>query len=212
MAVTMVTVSGVVKDPVLGTPIEGAVITWQPRPARIIDTAGNVLYYGALEPVKTNASGAWSVQVVSTEGVLPASWTYAVMVEFGTFSDVFDVAVPASPTAVDITDLAPVEAQSGAIGDFMPRVGGTGVNADFKGLDTSRAGLRVRNIAGNATLFEVTEFNTNSNNPIACPHISEGGVNVYAGASTPGGSIPTNSYWLSPTGVQRYNGSAWVPA
>lgn len=211
MTLTMVTVTGTIKDPVRETAIEGAIITWSPRPSRVIDSDGDVIYYSALTPVKTGVDGTWSIEVASTEGLDPDSWTYNVLVEYSTFSDSFDVAVPASPTTVDIADLAPVAAQSGLVGDFMPRVGGTGINADFKGLDFSRAGLRVRNIAGNATLFEVTEFNTNSNNPVAMPSAGIGGVNIYAGPDTPGGDPPDNSYWLSPTGVMKWDGDSWEP-
>lgn len=73
----------------------------------------------------------------------------------------------------------------------------------------ARAGLRVLSEDGSTTRFEVTEFSVNSNNPVACPFISMGGVNVYGGETTPTGTIPTNSIWLSSAGLQVYNGSTW---
>jgi hypothetical protein len=75
----------------------------------------------------------------------------------------------------------------------------------------ARAGFRVLSEDLQSTRFEVTEFSVNSNNPIACPFLSMGGVNVYSGETTPGGTIPTNSIWLSSAGLQIYNGSVWGP-
>lgn len=74
-----------------------------------------------------------------------------------------------------------------------------------------RAGFRVLSEDGESVKFEVTEFSVNSNNPVACPFVSMGGVNVYGGESTPTGTIPTNSIWLSSAGLQVYNGSVWGP-
>lgn len=95
---------------------------------------------------------------------------------------------------------------------LLVEISGVLYDLDVRPTDAdTRAGFRVLSEDGSTTRFEVTEFSVNSNNPVACPFISMGGVNLYLGASTPSGTIPTGSWWLGATS-QRYNGSAWVAA